>query len=70
MCNISQGFIEMGIEQGIERGIERGIEIGSERNMINIISTMSSDGRTNKEISEILHIPEEQVIKLKEKINR
>ena len=66
MCNISQGFIEMGIEQGIEQGIE----IGSERNMINIISTMSSDGRTDKEISEILHIPEEQVIKLKEKINR
>lgn len=73
MCNISQGFIEMGIEEGriegIEQGIEQGIEIGGERNMINIISTMSSDGRTDKEISEILHLPEEQVTKLKEKIN-
>lgn len=78
MCNISQGFIEMGIEEGREQGrelgreegIEEGIEIGGERNMINIISTMSNDGRTDKEISEILHIPEEQVKKLKEKINK
>ena len=43
MCNLSEGFVEMGIEQGIEYGKEQGIKQGIEQKNLLLAQMMLED---------------------------
>ena len=60
-----QEGVEEGIEKGIKKGIEEGIEKGIKENKISIINKLLSKKMNIKEISEIVELTEEEVLKIK-----
>ena len=69
MCNLSEGIEERGIEKGIEKGLAMGIKQGLEQGTAQLIFTMYKNGLseeeiatiTDKNISEVQEIIEEEM---------
>ncbi|WP_245741991.1 hypothetical protein [Anaerobacillus arseniciselenatis] len=64
-----KGF-EKGIEEGIGKGFERGIEKGIEKGLIKVAKQMLAEGYTIKEICKLTGITEEDIIKMKEELEK